>query len=331
MAAGIHPRAKRPVTGLLVVLAAFLAVPAAADAALPKTGTRVQAHDHDTPGRNWHVQMAVSKTNRRVIETLVVYAEICKATVLKTRISISPDGEISAAGAGQGKGEVAIVGRFTDKETIEGTVRLTRGTCDTGGMAFMAETDRRAGQHIHGPAFPDIGSASIKQLRQAQALRRNVWKASEKLFPTYQAALKLDYKPTPNLKPVPQFFHVRNTYYAHDGVIFRSTRPESLVYWWRPKGKHILVGFMFRVPKGPRPAYAGPIPIYHQHNGLESTSAPMTHVWLTNNLVTAWANCAPIDDFEAVLPGFRWKKADWTIPNAAPCPKLGSVGPAPAG
>ena len=324
-------RMSRRATGMLVTLLlalGALALPGMAAAALPAKGAKVQAHDHDTPGRNWHVQMVVSKTNRRMVETLVVYAEICKATILKTRIPLSAAGEMSTSGAGQGKGQVTLSGTFTDKETVEGTVRITRGDCDTGEMQYQAETDRRAGQHIHGPAFPDIGAANVKQLRQAQALRRNVWKAAERLFPTYDAALGLGYKPTPNLKPISQFFHLRNTYYNRDGVTFRSTRPESLVYWWRPNRKHLLVGFMFRVPKGPRPAFAGPIPIYHQHTGDTSTSDPMTHVWLTNNLVTAWANCAPIDDFEAVLPAFRWRKADWTIPNAAPCPKLGSVGPA---
>src|SRR3712207_9007390 len=121
---------------LAALLLVLVTVPGTAAAALPAKGTRVQAHDHDTPGRNWHVQMSVSKTDRRLVETLVVYAEICKATILKTRIPIAADGTLSTSGAGQGKGTVTLTGTFTDKETVEGTVRISRGSCDTGEMQY---------------------------------------------------------------------------------------------------------------------------------------------------------------------------------------------------
>jgi len=62
-------------------------------------------------------------------------------------------------------------------------------------------------------------------------------------------------------------FHLRRSSYDRDSRIFDARRPESLVYWWPKRGAPVLIGFMFRVPKGPRPAFAGPIPSYHQHMG----------------------------------------------------------------
>jgi hypothetical protein len=297
----------------------LLAVPGAAGAALPVKGAELQAHDHITEGHNWHVEFLVSKKNPRMVETLVVYAEVCGATLLRVHVPISADGVVSAWGSGQGVGRMQLYAKFVAPDANEGAMRLTRGTCDSGPIPFRALTDA-ATQQVHGRTYPTFGGATVHQLRQVQALRRRAWQASRKVFPTYKAALARGYKRSSNLVPRPVIFHVRNRRYEHDGLLFNSRRPEALVYWWRPKGKSILLGFMFRVPLGDRPSFGGPIPIYHQHFG-KRVSKPMTHVWLTNDLVSAWANCSPIAALEAAHPEFHYSAPPRVVPGpSAPCP-----------
>lgn len=291
--------------GVLIALAlGALALPAPAGAALPARGADLQAHDHETDGANWHVQLMISSKNAQVVETLIFYAEVCGKTILKTQVAISDAGVVTARGRLKGGGRWRVDAAFTAPDTAVGTARLTRKACDTGPVAFKALTDE-ALEHAHGPLYPDIASATTHELRQAQAMRRRAWQASRELFPTYAAALARGFTPSPYLRIEPQIFHLRNLRNATDRFIFNSRRPEALVYWWQASGEHVLIGFMFRVPDGDRPPFAGPIPIYHRHFGVKTTE-PMAHVWLTNDLRTAWANCTPVADLEQAHVGFRF-------------------------
>ena len=304
---------------LAIAVALLAALPAVAGAALPTPGLQLQGHDHVTRGGNWHVQLLVSKKDVRVIDTLVYYAEVCGETILRTRIPIAESGLFSGHGTIKGGGRWRVDGIFLAADTVLGTARMVKGRCDTGAVPFAALTDR-AHQHLTTPVFPDIASASLTELRQAQAMRRRAWQASVELFPTYRSALEQGYRASPNLKWRPMLFHLRNPGYEHDGVTFSSRKPEALVYWFTPGIDPMLMGLMFRVPKGKRPAYAGPIPIYHNHFGT-TTSAPMTHVWLTNDLRSAWMNCAPIASLAAAHPGFVYAGAQpLTHGPGTPCP-----------
>jgi hypothetical protein len=305
--------------GALLTALVLLLVPAAAGAALPVKGADLQAHDHETKGRNWHVQMLVSTRDPRVVDTIVLFAEVCRTTILRTAFPIDETGLIAAGGRIKGGGTWRVDAAFVAPSAALGTARIVKGSCDSGPIHFAALTDEGS-QHVHGPLYPTFTGASLYELRQAQALRRRAWQAADELFGTYEDALRRGFHPNPDLLQVPQVFHVRNAANNNDGLIFNSRRPEALVYWWREDGQHILLGFMFRVRPGDRPAYAGPIPIYHQHWG-KGVSDPMTHVWLTNDLRTAWANCVPIGDLQAEHPGFSYV--------ARPLLPLGPGGPCP--
>ena len=288
---------------ICLTLVAALLAPATAHAQYPVPGMDLQAHDHETIGRNWHVQFLVHKKDRTKVETLVLYAEMCDASILRTKIPISPTGEISTWGALKRNGGWELTATVTAPDTITGTARIVKGGCDTGPMPFTAQTPFNH-QHTHGRIWPDFASATLPQIRQVQQLRRNAWKAANTLFPTYDAAVARGYQVNPNFRPRVTLFHIRNYSYIRDDVIFSSKRPESLVYWWRPDGDHVLVGFMYYVPGGKRVPWGGPIPIYHQHFG-KGASDPMTHLWLTNDPLTAWANCLPVRELEYAHLGFR--------------------------
>ena len=304
---------------LVLTLLAALLVPASAHAIYPAAGVELQAHDHETAGRNWHVQFMISKKDPKVIQSLVLYSEVCKTTVLKSKVKIRETGEISAFGNLKGGGTWQVGGQVTAPDTIVGAARVVKGSCNSGALNYTAQT-ASAHQHAHGRTWPDFANASIDAVRQAQQLRRNAWKATEKYFPTFKAALDEGYKVSPTFRPRPGLFHIRNYDYIRDDVIFNSTKPESLVYWWRPDGDHVLLGFMFYVPAGKRVKWGGPIPIYHQHFG-KGASNPMTHVWLTNDPVTAWANCLPIRELEYAHLGFTHNGAGSAFGDAGQaCP-----------
>lgn len=326
----------RLVLPCLAALLAMLLAGAAALAALPARDARLEAHDHETKGRNWHVQLEVGKDRRR-IETVVAYSEQCGETLLQTGVAVGEDGSFTAGGpTRKGGGSWEATGRFSASRVAEGTFRVRKGACDTGALGFRAtaggedghehEHEGHAGHH--GRKYPRLTAATPAQRRQARTLHRQVRRMAQERFTSYDATKRLGYSRL-NLKwGLPVVFHVRNAAYDDDRIRLRASRPESLVYWWPRVGKPVLIGFMFRVARASRPSFAGPIPIYHSHpkpggRGLGSTQ--MTHVWLTGDLRSAWANCLPVRQLEQEIPGFRYSKQGNgnSGPEAEPCEKVG--------
>ena len=314
---------------LCVVLGALLLAPPAS-AALPAKGKSFEAHDHETPGRNWHVQFEIDARSSRKVETLVVYSEACDETVAEGDVPISEAGGVAAGGKLKG-GTWRVDATFTAPDAIEGTFRVTKGGCDTGVLPFRITPagdghDHGPGAiHNHGPKFPDLARATVTHTRQAIQMRRRVIAAADDRFPTYAAARRLNYKRFTSVgkRPRPLIFHLRKAAYEDDDRIFDARRPESLVYWWPAEGEPILLGSMFRAPAGTRPAYAGPIPIYHVHGNRygETGATQMTHVWLTGELRSAWSNCLPVAQLEALNPAFRYTTpaSPGSGPESAPC------------
>jgi hypothetical protein len=167
--------------------------------------------------------------------------------------------------------------------------------------------------HGHGQAdqYPRLSRATPVQRRQA----RRLWQGSRNVaarFPNYQAALDAGFATNPidmlGVSP-PMFSHVRSRRYERDNRVLDPRRPESLVYWRPRVGDPVLLGFMYRATRPPR--FGGPILDWHRHQlpGRRPGRTVMTHVWLTDDLVTAFARCTPVAALERSRPGFRWDRA----------------------
>jgi len=317
-----------------LALACGVAVPAVALAALPESNSSFESHDHETKGKNWHVQFEMGKDRSRV-QTLVVYSEECDVTAAKEKVAISEAGDVAAKGKAQG-GNWEITARFTTPQDVEGSFRITTPKgCDTGVLPFKDGLGKQGdghsthghsggghADHNTGPKYPSIEKASASQRAQAADLRRRVHRTAREQFPTYRAARARTFRRFSKSWKRPLVFHVRRKRYEDDRHTFSARRPESLVYWWPRRGDPILLGYMFRVPAGSRPAFAGPIPIYHRHPGAngELADTQMTHVWLTGDLRSAWANCLPVEQLEKAIPRFNYEKPRSGVSGAEAVP-----------
>ncbi|HEX8101587.1 MAG TPA: hypothetical protein VF533_03170 [Solirubrobacteraceae bacterium] len=323
-----------------MAVVAAAAIPAAALAALPGKNTSFEAHDHSTKGKNWHVQVQVGK-DPHAAEFLVVYSEQCDVDIAEENVPIADDGTLTASGTTKGGGTWKVDAKFPESDHFTGTAQVVKGSCDTGPLTFDVmegeegdgHTDHDHGDaggggagghhHNHGPKFPAIDQATAAQRAQAERLRIEVRHSANTRFRTYRAARALNFKRFARKWKRPVIFHLRSSTYDKDKRIFDAKRPESLVYWWPRHGQPILLGFMFRVPTGDRPPFAGPIPIYHQHPNRYGKLGDnqMTHVWRTGGLKSAWSNCLPVEQLEKALPKFRYEKPRSGVsgPESMPC------------
>ncbi|MDQ3677722.1 MAG: hypothetical protein M3401_13130, partial [Actinomycetota bacterium] len=103
---------------MALVLGAVLVIAAGVQAALPPKGASFAFHDHQTAGKNWHVEFRIDAKDPKQIKTLVVYSQQCKATVAKTGVAISDAGAIAAGGALNGGGTWQVNATFKDPTTI---------------------------------------------------------------------------------------------------------------------------------------------------------------------------------------------------------------------
>jgi len=313
---------------MAVLVGALVFGAGAAQAALPPKGAKFAFHDHDTAGKNWHVELRIDSKNSRKLASLVVYSQQCKGTVAKTGIPVSDAGVIAAAGGLKGYGWWEVHATFNDPTTLVGTMRMQRANCDTGLLSFPNAItgdghtghSHGAGGHNHGQQYPDFAGASPKQRAQARALHKRVLKRWTGM--TRTKAKSLGFHRPGGARPVTGYmFHVYNRRYERDKRIFDAKRPESLVFWRRADGgEPVLLGPMFRVPRGKRPSFAGPIPIYHGHAsaGREAPNQ-MTHVWMTKGPTMAWANCLPVFHLQQYNPAFKWMPDTKREHIGAPC------------
>ena len=308
---------------VLVGALAFSA--AAAQAALPPRGASFSFHDHDTAGKNWHVELKVDAKNPKRIATLVVYSQLCKGTVAKTGVPISDAGVIAASGGLKGYGSWEVNATFNAPRTLVGMIRVRRANCDTGVLSYPnaitgdGHTDHaHGGGGHHGRQFPDFGSASIRERKQARGLHKRVLKRWTGITPA-QARRRGFHRPR-DAGPVVQYmFHVYNRRYERDDRVFDAKRPESLMFWRRTDGgPPVLLAPMFRVAPGKRPSFAGPIPIYHGHG--DGKSSRMTHVWMTKDPISAWAGCLPVNELQLYNPAFKSRPGANFENVGAPCP-----------
>lgn len=296
----------------------------AAYAALPPKGVSFSFHDHQTAGKNWHVELRVDPKSSRKLASLVVYSQQCKGTIVKKGVAISDAGVIAAAGGLKGYGWWEVNATFNDPTTLVGTMRMRRAGCDTGVLSYpSAITGDGHTAHSHGGGghaphrqYADFAGASPRQRAQARALHRRVLKRWTGMTPA--KARRRGFHLPDNVPPG-AMFHVYNRRYEHDKRIFDAKRPESLVFWRRADGgEPVMLGPMFRVRPGKRPRFAGPIPIYHTHGA--SKTSQMTHVWMTKGPKMAWAGCLPVVHLQLYNPAFVWRPGV-TFENVGdPCP-----------
>lgn len=326
-----------PTTLGLAAALVLLGTVAPAPAATPYGGARYVVHDHRTAGDNWHVDARVGR-RARAIKMLVLYSQRCGGeTPFAQGVPIGPGGEVRASGpvdpADASKGEYSFEGRFVTRRRLEGTFSIVKRTCAAGPISFAATTtsdghsghDHPSGSHHgSGPAFgtmPDLSTATPRRLRQARKLWMGSLRTAARRFPTYRRARAQGYVRYLRDWDRPVLFHLRNHRYASDGRVLDVTRPESLVYYWPPKRKPVLVGFMFRAER--IPAFASPLLAWHSHTTATGGVGrnQMTHVWLTRGLRSALANCMPVRQLEVAVPRFRYEPpVVGAAHESAPCP-----------
>jgi len=293
---------------------------ASAEAAFPPKGTSFSFHDHVTAGKTWHVEFVVSTKTKHKLTTLVAYSEQCSGTVAKVNVPISDAGVVAMSGGLNGGGTWAVNTTFQTPTTAIGTFRMTRAGCDTGLITYpnAITGNGLGGTHDHGAKYPDFASATPHQRAQARWLHKRVLARWSGVTPT--TAAKRGYHRNPAFAVGPGEFHVYNQRYEKDKRIFDPKRPESLVFWRPAAGPPVILGPMFRVPRGPRPKFAGPIPIYHSHNVTKPAPNYMTHVWLVKGAKASWDNCLPVKELEAYNPAFTWTSDGFQHPHfGTPC------------
>lgn len=329
------PGRSHAMPGVATLAAALIVIAVAAPlagGAVPTPNAAFSAHDHETVRDNWHVEAEISSTGKSV-RTLVLYVEKCKQTVLAKNVPItSADGdfvaELPVAGSGgKGPGAWRVAGRFVEPTHLEGTYEMTAGTCATGVRAFHAHT----GDHAHGPSigtpmgqYPDIAKASDARRIEARRLwHQTRASAGSPALRSYAAARRNHFVRVPVKRIRPLIFHLRQKGYERDRHVLDARRPESLVYWWPLRGQPVLLAFMYRAPADDVPTFGSPLIGWHGHLRADggAGTTQMTHVWLTGDLRSAYANCMPIQALEAAIPAFRFSPPGETLKHGSlPCP-----------
>ena len=311
--------------GLLVAMAALAAVPSA-HAAVPVPGP-FTVHDHNTPGDNWHVQIEVDDDSEAA--SVVVHTDRCGGlTPFAMHVPIDEDGvmktyrDLDPEQPARGKWE--FESRFTENHRLDGTFRIITPTCDSGPMVFVAHS----GQHIHYGtpmgAYPDLSKATPRRLRQAEQIYAAAWRWSRR-FKDIGRARELGFfsGAADFVDRRAHVYHLRHLAFTRDKVYFNPKKTESLMYYNGLEGPPVLVGYMFRYPLGGQPPFAKPLFGWHAHGSGKWRGIPnqMTHIWLTNDLRSAMANCMPVEALEAALPDFEFSPMQPdVIQEARPCP-----------
>src|SRR3954449_7479682 len=95
------------------VLVALALVPASADAARPRPRALLENHRHYTHGHDWHVQLEVDKTGRK-LAAVIAYSQECGDTGFIQNVTVHSDGSFAIdAPLADKQGSFQVAGRFT--------------------------------------------------------------------------------------------------------------------------------------------------------------------------------------------------------------------------
>jgi hypothetical protein len=181
-----------------------------------------------------------------------------------------------------------------------------------------------AAAHGHGPNQPDVAAAAAEERARAEALwRDSIANAQRWRDPEAATAAGFRFKDDRRAADRPvRLLHVPNPAWRGDGRVLDPTRPETLIYWRGPDDRLILVGVMYTAARGqPGPTVGGPITRWHDHESCRDPdtraklgrpvdgtcpdgqvlrrSGEMMHVWFTDDLTTAFARRAPLQQLRA--------------------------------
>jgi hypothetical protein len=151
--------------------------------------------------------------------------------------------------------------------------------------------------------YPDLRRATKHERAQARRLRRQTEKETVR-YRHWARAIAAGYVRWPRFTNRPYLFHARIDGKRPTNSVPVPERPSALMYWWPKHGRAVLVGVMYRVPRGQPPDLGGGILSWHHHHGRSQ----MTHVWLTGKTRTAYARCMPVFALQAAILRFRWSK-----------------------
>jgi hypothetical protein len=217
-----------------------------------------------------------------------------------------------------------------------GTVARRNGRC-SGRRGWTAEHRGRGGAHHHPPAagghphgdealmragnrapYPAPERASAANRRRAERLRRatngEAWR-----FASVALAEAAGYVSDPLISPVhrPGLVHYRRNGPYYWGRLLEPAAPQALVFWCPSAGGCALAAFMYRALRRPLPPTYGHILGWHRH---DPTAGWMTHVWLTGDVRTAFAQCAPFAALSAHNPALVHEPYEPDIPSLdEPC------------
>lgn len=301
----------------LIVTAALAVSVAPAAAVSPRPGAMVEAHQHYTRGHDWHVQLEVTRPATR-LATVVVYSQQCKATGFVQGHPIEAGGRFSVDDAlPEGKGRFTVEGVFTKPVVAMGTWTVTTADGCTDGGEFTAGD--ATGHFLVGNPFeypPRRIRLHVGLQRIYKTFRRNAWRFT----PARARAKGYSFRDAPKC---PALVHARKFGTNYWGTVLDPLAPQSLMYWCEKPGKYVLAGAMFRAPADRRPKDYGNLIQWHRHS-TTPTANWMTHMWLTPNIVDAWATCSP---FRAWETAGMWKYVPFTpIQETQPCTDTPGLG-----
>lgn len=147
---------------------------------------------------------------------------------------------------------------------------------------------------------PDLARFSAAQVAEAATLRDQTT-ATISRYANLDTAIADGYR-LPTTDNGERLVHVGNSAYKKDGRVLDPTRPEVLVYVRQPDGSLKLGGAMYKsdeVPGTTAPVVGGGIGTFHSHNGtgqplsVGGTSESMMHVWMVDDVATAYTQATP--------------------------------------
>lgn len=279
---------------VVAALAVLLLAPTAAQAVQPRPSAILEDHLHNSDVGDWHVQLEVSKTAKR-LAAVVVYSQKCRATGFITGARLDAGGafELVDVPLKEGGGNWSVRGMFSFRDRANGTWSVTRGACTDGGE-FQAQD--ASGHFLIGnpyeyaPAAVNGQSLGARRLRRIKFLsRRNAVR-----FDTVAKSRKQGYELSMETG-CPGMHHSRKHGTAMWGKLLDPTAPQALMYWCNAEREWTLAGFMYRADGETRPTTFGRLMQWHRHG---ATSNWMTHVWLVPDPTESFATCAPFRAFE---------------------------------
>ena len=272
----------------------------------------VEDHRHDTGGDDWHVQLDVSKTGTR-LSSVVNYSQRCKVTGFVQGIPLGSGGTFAVdAPLPDDQGRFVVNGAFTGPVTASGTWTVTTPTCTAQGE-FTAKDS--TGHFLVGNPFeyaPERIAENADIGRITYLFRR--YAAAGRFTPARARAMGYSFRGWNG--GCPDMVHARKRGTMFWGKVLDPSAPQSLMYWCGSDRKLVLAGAMFRAPGDVRPRSYGNLIQWHKH-ATSRTANWMTHLWLTRDMRSTWATCAPFLAYEQAGM-FSYEEYPW-IMETKPC------------